>query len=170
MPPGPTIYTPVAQHPLAAQNMQVVVRTLADAGAMSETLTQMMKQRYRQVAVQATTMRENIGESERGQHFRTLLFGSFAGVSILLAVVGMFGVTAYTVAQKRFEFALRFALGAQRSQIVAMTLAHGIAVAAIGIAAGVALSFALLRVVGTVLGKLPAFDPASYAIAILGVL
>jgi putative ABC transport system permease protein len=91
-------------------------------------------------------------------------------VAILLATVGMYGVTAYTVAQRRFEFALRFALGAQRNQIMALTLTHGIAVAGLGIAVGVALSFGLLRVVGNVMGKLPAFDPISYAIAILGVL
>jgi putative ABC transport system permease protein len=170
IPPGPTIYTPVAQHPLAAQNMQVVVRTLADAGAMSETLTQMMKQRYRQVAVQATTMRENIGESERGQHFRTLLFGSFAGVSILLAVVGMFGVTAYTVAQKRFEFALRFALGARREQVLGSVLRDALTVAGVGVIGGVALTLALMRVLGTLLGETQGFDAFSFGVAAVGVL
>jgi len=164
------MYVPVAQHSFRAADMQIVVRTGLDAAAMAATLEPMLKRNFPQVAISSTTMREAVGESSRAQRFRTLLFGAFAGVAILLAAVGMYGVTAYTVAQRRFEFALRFALGAQRSQIVAMTLAHGIAVAAIGIAAGVALSFALLRVVGTVLGKLPAFDPASYAIAILGVL
>jgi putative ABC transport system permease protein len=130
----------------------------------------MLKRSYPQVAVSSTTMREAVGESSRSQRFRTILFGGFAAVGILLAAVGMYGVTAYTVAQRRFEFALRFALGAQRSQIVSMTLSHGIAVSAVGIGAGVALSFVLLRVIGNTLGKLPAFDLASYAIAILGVL
>jgi putative ABC transport system permease protein len=165
-----TMYVPVAQHSFRAADMQIVVRTSLDPGVMATTLEPMLKHNYPQVAVSSTTMREAVGESSRAQRFRTLLFGAFAGVAILLAAVGMYGVTAYTVAQRRFEFALRFALGAQRSQIVAMTLAHGIAVASIGIAAGVALSIALLRIVGTVLGKLPAFDPTSYAIAIFGVL
>jgi len=74
------------------------------------------------------------------------------------------------VTQRRFEFALRIALGAQHGQIVGMTLSHGIAAAALGIGVGAAFSLGLLRVVGNVLGKLPAFDPASYAIAICGVL
>jgi putative ABC transport system permease protein len=150
--------------------MQVVVRTGLDPATMATTLEPMLKRNYPQVAVSSTTMREAVGESSRAQRFRTLLFGGFAAVAILLAAVGMYGVTAYTVAQRRFEFALRLALGAQRSQIVTMTLAHGIAVASFGIGIGVALSLGLLRVVGTLLGKLPAFDPASYAIAILGVL
>jgi putative ABC transport system permease protein len=165
-----TIYVPVAQHSFRAADMQVAVRTAIDPGAMAATLEPLLKRDYPQVAVSSTTMRKAVGESSRAQRFRTLLFGGFAAVGILLAAVGMYGVTAYTVAQRRFEFALRFALGAQRGQIVALTLSHGIAVAALGIGAGVGLSLGLMRVVGNLLGKLPAFDPASYAIAILCVL
>ena len=165
-----TIYVPVAQHLSRAADMQVVVRTGINPANMATALEPVLKHSYPQVAVSSTTMHEAIGESSRAQRFRTLLFSGFAGVAVLLAAVGMYGVTAYTVAQRRFEFALRFALGAQRSQIVGMTLSHGIAVAAVGIAIGVFLSFGLLRVLGNLLGKLPAFDPTSYAIAVLGVL
>ncbi|MGO9335998.1 MAG: ABC transporter permease [Terracidiphilus sp.] len=169
-PPAQTMYVPVAQHSFRAANMQIVVRTGIDPGTMAATLEPLLKRSYPQVAISSTTMREAVGESSRAQRFRTLLFAGFAAVAILLAAVGMYGVTAYTVAQRRFEFALRFALGAQRGQIVAMTLWHGIAVASLGIGVGVALSLGLLRVVRNLLGKLPAFDPASYAIAIFGVL
>ena len=164
-----TMYVPVAQHSFRAADMQIVVRSGLDPGVMASTLESMLKRNYPQVAVSSTTMREAIGESSRAQRFRTLLFSGFAGVAILLAAVGMYGVTAYTVAQRRFEFALRFALGARRGQIVTMTLSHGIAVASLGIAAGIVFSIALLRVVGDVLGKFPAFDPASYAVAIFSV-
>jgi putative ABC transport system permease protein len=169
-PPTPTIYTPVAQHPHTAAAMQVVVRTHSDAGAMAVTLTQIMKRQYPQVAVQSTTMREAVGESERAQHFRTLLFGSFAGVSILLAITGMYGVTAYTVAQKRFEFALRFALGAQRAQVLGSVVRGALGVAAIGVVGGIALSAALMRVMSSLLGQTPTFDPVSYGVAAAGVL
>jgi putative ABC transport system permease protein len=168
--PAPTIYVPVAQHPASAANMQVLVRTRTDAGAMVLTLTQLLKQQYPQVAVKASTMREDVGETERAQHFRTLLFGSFAGVSILLAVTGMFGVTAYTVAQKRFEFALRFALGAQRGQVLGSVLGNALSVAMVGVVGGVVLSLALMRVISTLLGQLPGFDPVSYGVAAAGVL
>ena len=169
-PPAPTIYTPLAQHPVAAQNMQVLVRTRADAGATKATLLAMMKTRFPEVAVKGTTMREAVGETERAQHFRTLLFGSFAGVSILLAMTGMFGVTAYTVAERRFEFALRFALGAQRGQVVGMVMGRTLAVAAIGVVGGVALSFAAMRGASALFGAMPAFDAVSYGIAAAGVL
>jgi putative ABC transport system permease protein len=165
-----TIYVPVAQHSFRAADIQIVIRTAIDPAAMAATLEPMLKRDYPQVAVSSTTMRDAVGESSRAQRFRTLLFAAFAAVAILLAAVGMYGVTAYTVAQRRFEFALRFALGAQRSQIATMTLFHGIAIACLGIGVGIALSLALLRVLGNVLGELPAFDPASYAIGILCVL
>jgi putative ABC transport system permease protein len=169
-PVAQTMYVPVAQHSFRAAEMQLVVRTAVDPAVMAATLEPMLKRSYPMVAVSSTTMREAVGESSRAQRFRTILFGAFAAVGILLAAVGMYGVTAYTVTQRRFEFALRMALGAQRGQIVGMTLSHGIAVAFLGIGAGAAFSLGLLRVVGNVLGKLPAFDPASYAIAICGVL
>jgi len=169
-PPAQTMYVPAAQHLARAGDMQIVVRTSIDPAAMASTLDPLLRRNYPMVAVSSTTMREAVGESSRAQRFRTLIFAGFAAVAILLAAVGMYGVTAYTVAQRRFEFALRFALGANRFQIVTLTLGHGITVAALGIGAGVALSIALMRVLGSLLGKLPAFDPTSYAIAILGVM
>jgi putative ABC transport system permease protein len=168
--PYPTFYAPLSQHAHAATDMQLVVRTRSDDGAMLATLARFMKQTFPEIAVVSSTMREGIGESERDQHFRTLLFGSFAGVSILLAMTGMFGVTAYTVAERRFEFALRFALGAQRGQVLRMVMGRALAVAAIGVAGGVALSFAAMRGASAVLGKMPAFDAASYGIAAAAVL
>ena len=168
--PFPTFYAPLSQHSHRATDMQVMVRTRADAGAMSATLAKFMKENFPEAAVVATTMQEDIGESERAQHFRTLLFGSFAGVSILLAMTGMFGVTAYTVAERRFEFALRFALGAQRGQVLGMVMGRALAVAAIGVVGGVALSFAAMRGASALLGAMPAFDAVSYGIAAVGVL
>jgi putative ABC transport system permease protein len=168
--PSPTIYVPVAQHPYTAADMQVVVRTHSDAGAMGATLTRYMKAQFPRVAVKESTMRQDAGESERAQHFRTLLFGSFAGVSILLAMTGMYGVTAYTVAQKRYEFALRFALGAQRTQVLGSVLRSSLGVAAVGVLGGVALSLALARVVSSLLGQMPGFDAVAYGGAAAGVL
>jgi putative ABC transport system permease protein len=168
--PAQTLYVPIAQHAGRATDMQIAVRTGREPAAMIQTLERMLEHNYPMIAVSATTMRDAVGESSRAERFRTVLLSCFAGISILLAALGMYGVTAYTVAQRRFEIALRFALGAQRGQIVAMTLQHGLGVACLGIGAGLALSFALARVFGNLLGKLPGFDAASYAIAVLGVI
>jgi putative ABC transport system permease protein len=168
--PTPTFYVPIAQHPGGAGDMQLVVRTHLAPEAMIGTLTNRLKQTHPEIAVKATTMRENIGETQRSEDFRTTLFGSFAFVSILLAAVGMYGVTAYSVTQRRFEFGLRIALGANRAQVLGMVLGKATAYAAIGIGLGVALSIGLVRVLASVVGKLPAFDLAAYAIAAFVVL
>jgi putative ABC transport system permease protein len=165
-----TFYVPVAQHLSRVSDMEFVVRTHNDPAVLAGSIQELMRHDFPLVAVNATTMREAEGESSRGQTFRMMLFTCFAGVSILLAAVGMYGVTAYTVTQRRFEFALRFALGAQRRQILGMNLWHGMLVAAFGIVVGLGLSFGLLRVLSNLLGTLPAFDAASYSIAVLAVL
>lgn len=168
--PSPTIYAPVAQHPNPASDMQIIVRTRTDPAAMVETLRRHLKQTHPEVAVKGTTMRQNIGDTERTEHFRTLLFGSFAGVSILLAAVGMYGMTAYTVSQRRFEFGLRMALGSNRSQLLGLVLRKALGTTLIGIGLGAAMSLGLTRVFGSVVGKLPAFDATAYALAALTVL
>jgi putative ABC transport system permease protein len=168
--PSPTIYVPIAQHPDTATDVQIVVRTNVDPGAMLDTLRNRLKQTHPEVAVKATTMREDIGETQRGDDFRTILFGSFALVSILLAAVGMYGVTAYSVAQRRFEFGLRMALGANRQQLLRMVLNKALAMGALGIGIGVGLALGLTRVLESVTGKLPAFDLPSYAFAAATVL
>ena len=168
--PTPTFYVPVAQHPGGAGDIQLVVRTHLAPATMLDTLTNRLRQTHPEIAVKATTMRENIGDTQRSDDFRTTLFGSFAFVSILLAAVGMYGVTAYSVTQRRFEFGLRIALGANRAQVLGMVLGKATAYAAAGIGIGVALSLSLVRVLAGVVGKLPAFDFAAYAIASLAVL
>ena len=168
--PYPTLYAPVAQLPRAVPDMQLLVRTRIDPAVMVNTLRARLLAAHPEIAVKATTMRENIGESQRGDDFRTILFASFAGVSILLAAIGMYGVTSYTVSERRFEFGLRMAVGATRAQVLGLVLRKALAVASVGIALGVALSLALVRVLTSAVGKLPAFDFLSYALAASAVL
>jgi putative ABC transport system permease protein len=168
--PYPTFYVPIAQHPRVAGDVEVVVRTRSGAVGTAKTVEDKLRQQYPAVAVVATTMMENVDESERAQHFRTMLFAGFAGVSILLALVGMYGVTSYAVTERRFEFALRFALGADRGQVLRIVLREALIVAAIGVCLGVAMSLSLMRVTGILLGKMPEFDLLSYLTAAVAVL
>ncbi len=167
---SPTMYVPLAQHPGRANDVQIVVRTAMEPRLMLDTLRYRLRRAHPEVAVKATTMRESIGETQRAERFRGVLFGSFAGVSILLAAVGMYGVTAYSVAQRRFEFGLRLALGAGRMQLLGMVLRKSLLYAGLGIAIGAGLSVSLTRVLGSVLGKLPPFDAPAYALASIAVL
>ncbi len=169
-PPTPTLYIPVAQHASTVPDVQILVRTRANPAAMAETLRAFLVRTHPEVAVKAATMRENIGESERSERFRSTLIAGFAAVSILLAAVGMYGVTAYSVAQRRFEFGLRFALGADRAQVLTSVLKGALVVTLGGIAVGAALSLALVRVLGSLLHQPFAFDPLSCLIAAMLVL
>ncbi len=168
--PSPTMYVPVAQHPGIAPDMQLVIRTRLNPSFMAASLRKRLEQTHPEIAVTATTMRENIAITERGDDFRSVLFASFAAVSILLAGVGLYGVTAYTVAQRRFEFGLRIALGADRLQMLGLVLRSAVRGTAVGIAIGIALSLALSRVLGSVVGQLPAFDALAYVLAAVVVL
>ena len=107
-------------------------------------------------------MPDSVGEAERPQRFRTILFGSFAGISILLAMIGIYGVTAYTVTLRSFEFALRFALGAQRAEVLGMVMRGALVPVTAGLCIGLAFSVGLIRLVSSLLGKMPAFDIVAY--------
>jgi putative ABC transport system permease protein len=168
--PRPTIYVPVAQHPGIATDMQLVVRTMLDPAAMGRTLQERLVAAHPELAIKVSTMQEALGGSQQGERFESLLFGSFAGVSVLLAAVGMYGVTAYSVAQRKFEFGLRVALGADRAQLFGMVLSKALRFAAVGVVLGIGLSFGLMRVLASVVGRLPGFDPVAYGLAAAGVL
>jgi len=168
--PYPSLYIPVAQHPYTAPDVQIMVRTRTNPAAMVETLRTRLKQTHPEIAIEATTMREDIQSTQRADTFRTTLFASFAAVSILLAAVGIYGVTSYTVAQRSFEFGLRIALGASRSQLLGLVLRGALTTTLLGIAIGTGLSLSLVRVLGSVVGPLPAFDGAAFLLAGLAVL
>lgn len=164
---APTFYVPLAQHPQKANGLQVIVRTRAGAGETLQPLQSVLKQRYPDLAVKATTMTENIAEVERLDHLRSLLFDGFAAVSLFLAALGMYGVTAYSAAQRRFEFGLRAAVGARRGQLLAMVLREALEVALGGVVLGGVVSLLLNRALRSVVGQVPAFDAGTYALAVL---
>ena len=166
-PVTPTFYVPLAQHPQKATDPQFVVRTATDPSALMETLHRKLKQQYPDIAVKATTMTQNIAETERLEHLRSLLFGSFAAVSLFLAGLGIYGVTAYSVAQRRFEFGLRLAVGAERRQLLNMVLGETLRLALAGTVLGSLAALGLTKVLGSVVGELPAFDAHVYASAVL---
>ncbi len=169
-PTMPAMYVPVVQHPRDAADMQFIIRTQADPAPLMETLRRRLTAAHPEMAVKAATMRDDILGTERTDRFRTLLFASFAAISIALAAVGIYGITAYSVAQRRFEFALRIVLGASRPGILRLVLGSALAPALLGIAVGAALSFALARVLGSIVGGLPGFDAAAYLLGSLLVL
>jgi ABC-type antimicrobial peptide transport system permease subunit len=91
-----------------------------------------------------------------------LLLGSFAGMALLLAVVGLYGVIAYSVSQRTQELGIRRALGAQQGDILRLVMSHALGLTLAGIAIGIAGAFALTRVMRNLLFQVSATDPATF--------
>ena len=101
------------------------------------------------------------------QRFSTLLLGLFAGVALVLAAVGIYGVMSYTVAQQTREIGVRIALGAQRSDVLKMTVKHALKLVGLGLTCGLIAAFVLTRVMANQLFGISATDPLTFAIIAL---
>jgi putative ABC transport system permease protein len=87
----------------------------------------------------------------------------FASLALFLAVVGLYGVVAYGVLERRREIAVRMALGARPASVVSLVLGQGLALAGVGVLAGLVLAFAATRLLGKLLFGVSPADPATYA-------
>jgi putative ABC transport system permease protein len=108
------------------------------------------------------TMNEVISRSVWQQRLYTILFGAFAGVALLLACVGIYGVMAYSVTQRTHEIGIRMALGAQTSDVLRMVVGQGMLLAVIGVAIGLVGAVALTRVMSSLLFNVSATDPQTF--------
>jgi putative ABC transport system permease protein len=165
--PGPALYMPMTQHPFYANQIHIVLRT----EVMPLTLMNVAKATILKVnpfiALRFTTMDEMMDQSIASERFRAVLISSFAGVGLLLAMLGVYGTMAYSVAQRTFEIGIRMAFGAEKSLILRGVLQHAAKLACIGIAAGLALSLLLAHLVASMLVGVRPMDPASLAAAAL---
>ncbi len=113
------------------------------------------------------SMDEIADRSVATQRFNMLLLGLFAGLGLLLAIGGIYGVVAYTVELRTSEIGIRIALGAQKGDVLRLILRYGLLLASLGIAMGLIGSFALTRLMNSLLFGVSATDPQTFAIIAL---
>jgi ABC-type antimicrobial peptide transport system permease subunit len=111
------------------------------------------------------TMEEVFDASIAPRRFGALLLAGFAGLAVMLALVGIYSVLSYEVAQRRREIGIRMALGSRRRDVLRMVVTEATALVLAGVAAGIVVSMLLSRFVAPLLYETRATDPLTYAVA-----
>jgi putative ABC transport system permease protein len=160
--PGTAIYFSATQFP--QRSMTVLVRVDGELSAIVPAIRNAVRLIDPGQPIYAVrSLDEWLDESAAQPRLTTMLAGAFAFAAVMLAVVGVYGVLAYSVGQRTNEIGVRMALGARRGQVVRLVLRGGMTPAGIGIALGLAGALAVSRVVAGLLFEMPARDPATYA-------
>jgi len=157
----PEIYLPFAQLPWPT--MHLLVRTTGDPHAFVSAVRGQILALDRDLPVTAVESMDEVLEAAAAQpRFTTSLLGSLSGAALLLAMVGIYGVIAYSVAERTQEMGIRMALGAGRTDILRMVLRQALGLALGGIAIGVAASLLLTRLLGSLLYRVSVTDPFAF--------
>jgi len=161
-PPKMQIYLPIAQEPTDVP--AIVVRPtipLADARREIESVVRRLDDTLPLYDVQ--TMDALVGGSIARQRMAMLVLAVFAVVALALAAVGLYGVVAHSVTERRHEIGVRMALGAANRQVLGLVVRQGLATAVVGVALGLAAALALGRTLRSLLFEVSAGDPATLA-------
>jgi putative ABC transport system permease protein len=144
--------------------MTLVVRTAGDPLALSRAVQNTVWSIDRNLPLASVkTLEQVIAASVWQPRFNLLLVGLFAGLALVLAAVGIYGVMAYSVTERTHEIGIRMALGAKQADVLRLVVGEGMALATIGGAIGLAGAFALTRLLGSLLYEVNATDPAIFA-------
>lgn len=163
------LYFPLAQVPdkflpLMAKGSDFMLRTRSNPDAMVPSIRHVIESmNSQQVVYGAETMEDTIARSLAARRFAMILLGVFAGLALILACVGIYGVISYLVGQRTHEIGVRIALGAQRSDVLRLVLGQGARLALIGVGIGVAVALALARLMTNQLFGVTAHDPLTFA-------
>ena len=148
----------------------LVVRAAHDPESLALPIQKVIQQMNHELAVSdVLTMNQIINQSSLDANFEATLLAAFAGISLLLAAVGLFGVLAYLVTQRRTEIGIRLALGAQPEHVLRLMLVDGLRPALGGVIAGSVLAVAAAQLIRSSLYATRPLDPAVFA-AVIGLL
>jgi predicted permease len=167
-PPEPTMYVPIDNG--VDGSAALIIRAAHDPESLALPIQKTIQQMDRALAVSdVLTMDQIINKSSVEANFEATLLAMFAGISLLLAAAGLFGVLAYLVAQRRTEIGIRLALGAQREHVLHLMLLDGLAPALGGAAAGSLLAVAAAQLIRSSLYATKPLEPVVFA-GVIGLL
>jgi putative ABC transport system permease protein len=156
------VYFSFAQEP--KPGMSLAVRTAGDPTKLLATIRTVVREiDADQPLFEEKTLEEARAAGMAPQRLTSLLLGGFAGVALLLAMTGIYGVAAYSVAQRTRELGLRMALGARQGDVLKLVLGQGVALMLIGVGLGLAGGLALTRYLSSFLFGIRATDPPTFA-------
>jgi putative ABC transport system permease protein len=143
--------------------MAMVVRTTTDPSSLTASIRAAIHEvDPDQPLYDVRPMPAVLERTLRGQWINTVLIGIFAALALVLASVGLYGVVSYVTAQRRREFAIRLAVGAKASDVLALVLKQGFWLALVGLVLGLTLSAVSTRALGTMLHGVTAWDTWTY--------
>jgi len=161
--PRPAFYVPQTQIPFS--QMVVVVKTENEPRSVISGATKDVASMDADLPLFGVkTMEEYMSASVAAPRFNTTLLSIFAGVALVLTIVGLYGVMSYSVAQRTNEIGIRLALGAQGRDVLMMIVKQGSKLILIGLAIGLLSAFALTRLVESLLFGVKAKDPLTFAV------
>lgn len=164
--PQPEIYLPFAQRPWA--DMDLIVRTEGDPHRYAAAVRSAVLSIDRDQPVTAVkSMQEVLDAGAAQPRFTATLLGTLSATALLLALVGIYGVIAYSVSERTQELGIRMALGAERAAILGLVLRQGLGLAVAGILIGLAVSLAATRLLASLLYHVSTTDPLTFGGAVL---
>ena len=158
---SPELYTSLLQDGWNA--MSLVVRTSVEPASLAPEVRRIVAEVDKSAPVsEVKTMEHIVAEAVTQPRFNLFLLGLFGSIALLLSAAGIYGVTAYAVTQRTHEFGIRMALGAQVGDVLKMILGQGMLVIGIGVLIGLVASFALTRLMKSLLYGVGATDPLTF--------
>ena len=156
--PSPEVYLPIRD--IFYSEVAVVARTRVDPSQAAEPLRRAIRETLPDAPVtRVRTMAQVVEDGAVMRRFFATLIIAFSAIALLLAMVGLYGVLAYSVAQRRAEIGVRMSLGADARDVLRLVLRQGLVLVAVGVAAGVVGALALARALASLLFGVAAHDP-----------
>lgn len=157
----PEVYTPALDQ--VEDALSFVIRTSGEtAQLIAGVRAAVAEVEPNQALHHMMTMEERLANTTTSRRLNTVLLGSFAGVALLLAIVGIYGVMSYSVTQRRREIGVRMALGAQRWDVLGLILHAGLRPTLLGVTIGLAGALALTRFLSNLLYSVKVTDPVTF--------